>query len=329
MRHIFGVLVALLCALHASAGVRPVTGKSVRVNEQFDPAQSAALFVGVREFPYDDTLAPVRYAVDDAIDLAFAVSRGDSVRLVEPSGVILALSGEPQKKESANRLRILVTAGAKVKGATQADILTLLKKQARSVGRAGALIVSFSTHGISEGGTQLLLTASSILADHETMLTENKVRDIITDARVQRSLLLLDACRQRLRTGTREGQADKESAAALRRALGASVGHVVLAAAAPGQYAYDDDARQNGVFTAAVMEGLQCGAATDENGFVTAGKLGAFVEDRVLAWIQKHRDPSARKATQLTCEGMTSEMPLAACRVKARGTEPAVVPRPR
>jgi uncharacterized caspase-like protein len=305
------------------------SGQTVPVTDQFDAAQSAALFVGVREFPYDDTLAPVRYGVDDAIDLAFAVSRGEMVQLVEPSRVILALSGEPQKKESANRLHLLVAAGATVKSAGHSDILTLLRKQARSVGRGGALIVSFSTHGISDGGTQFLLTASSMLEDHETMITENKVRDIISESRVQRSVLLLDACRQRLRAGTREGQADKESAAAMRRALGASVGHVVLAAAAAGQYAYDDDARQNGVFTAAVLEGLHCGAATNENGFVTAGKLGAYVEDHVLEWIRKHRDPSARKATQLTCEGMTSEMPLAVCRVKRRDTAQAVVPHPR
>src|SRR5258708_4594744 len=40
----------------------------------FDPAQSAGLFVGVRRFANDSELAEVRYAVDDAADLAFTLA---------------------------------------------------------------------------------------------------------------------------------------------------------------------------------------------------------------------------------------------------------------
>lgn len=50
----------------------------------------------------------------------------------------------------------------------------------------------------------------------------------------------------------------------LLRAMSAVHGQVVLAAAAAGQYAYDDDDRRNGVFTAAVIDGLRRQAPADE-----------------------------------------------------------------
>jgi hypothetical protein len=100
-------------------------------------------------------------------------------------------------------------------------------------------------------------------------------------------------------------------------------GQVVLSAAAAGQYAYDDDDRRNGVFTAAVIDGLHCAASTDARGFITADTLAAFVEARVLAWIQKHRDADVLRATQLTSDGEAKNMPLARCRGGAYDANPA------
>lgn len=51
------------------------------------------MFVGIRRFTHDADLDPVRYAVDDAIDLAYAVSLDRSVPLIAPDRVALALSG--------------------------------------------------------------------------------------------------------------------------------------------------------------------------------------------------------------------------------------------
>jgi hypothetical protein len=63
MRQGLCILVALSLCGAAHAGVK-VDGKD------FDPQYSAALFVGVRDFT-DVTLAPVPYALDDAVDLAY------------------------------------------------------------------------------------------------------------------------------------------------------------------------------------------------------------------------------------------------------------------
>jgi hypothetical protein len=275
--------------------------------------ESAALFVGIREFVYDSTLTEVRYAVDDAVDLAYVLAVDGKAHLVPPERVILALSGQPQKHESQERLDALVAAGASIHPAGQSDILTLLESQSRAVGRNGILIVAFATHGISEGGTQYLLTAQSLVRHRETTIAESAVRDIITRAGVPRSLVLLDACRQNLTTERGPEPDPRSAAAALRRVMGDINGQVVFSAAATGEYAYDDDVRRNGVFTAAVIDGLRCGASTDARGFVTVETLSAYVEERVLSWIQIHRDPGTRRATQLQFEGRSRSMPLSSC----------------
>ena len=85
----------------------------------FEPAESAGLFVGVSRFA-DSGFAPVPFAVDDAIDLAhlFALE----LRLIEPAKVTLALAGEPKKPETAERLAVLTSGGARQTEAKQTDI---------------------------------------------------------------------------------------------------------------------------------------------------------------------------------------------------------------
>jgi hypothetical protein len=322
MRHSFCIVVALLLsAIPAQAGVRR-TEHPVRPSEAdvsgFDPAQSAALFVGVRDYTYDETLTEVRYAVDDAIDLAFVMAFDRKSRLVMPERVILALSGDPQKPESQRKLYALIAAGATVRPAGQADVLTLLERQSRAAGRKGVLIVLFAAHGINDEGTQYLLTASSLLRHRETAVSENELRDIASQSEAARSLILVDACRQKLTSDSRDGEPDPRSAAPLIRGMSGVTGQVVFSAAAAGEYAYDDDTRRNGVFTAAVIDGLRCGATTDERGLVTVDTLATFVEERVLTWVQKNRDPGARRATQLISEGRAKTMPLADCGARTR-----------
>ena len=299
-------------AIHA--GVIPYDpDRRVDAAAPVEPSHSAALFVGVRDFVDDDTLSEVEYGVDDAVDLAYAIAIERRPQLVEPKRVVLALSGVPQKPRSQRSLETLLAAGATRRQASQSEVLTLLEQQSRAVGRHGVLIVAFATHGINHEGTQYLLTASSLLRHRETGITETKVRDIVSQARVQRALILIDACRESLTSDTRNGVPDPRSAAAMLRAMADISGQAVLSAAAPGQYAYEDHDRRNGVFTAAVIDGLQCAAASDARGYVTVETLRAFVEERVLTWIRRHRDRDAKQATQLQSEGRSSAMPLSVC----------------
>src|SRR5437763_870572 len=77
MRQLLFILVALSLCASAAASVKPVGSK------EMDAKQSAALFVGVSEFKYG-RLAPVQFALDDAIDLAYELAIDHDPILVPP-----------------------------------------------------------------------------------------------------------------------------------------------------------------------------------------------------------------------------------------------------
>ena len=297
---------------------RPAAEPETVTPETFDRKQSAALFVGVRRFTNDQRLTEVKYAVDDAIDLASVLALNQRVGLVTPGRVVLALSGTPRKPESQQRLDQLVAAGATVAEASQADILALIERQAGLAGKDGVLIVSYSSHGFTLDGMQYVLASSSLFEHPETSISTAKLLDIADRSDAARSLVFVDACRERVTADTRsvDGAVDIDDAAAaapLIEGMTHADGQVVFFAAAAGKYAYDDDERKNGVFTAAVIDGLLCNAATDERGLVTVETLADYVENNVRSWIQKHKDPSARRAIQVNMDGQTKTMPLAVC----------------
>lgn len=325
------VLCSLLCA--AATGClhdpRPLpTTRSVHLapatesdddESDFDPAQSSALFVGVRRFTHDGSLVEVRYAVDDAIDLAsvFALD----IHLVDPAKVVLAISGEPQKPSSKQKLEELRAAGATIRDAGESDILALLDRQTRNAGKKGIFIVSVATHGFNDEGSHYLLASNSLLQHRQTSISANTLVEIAGQSDALRSLIFLDSCRTKLVSGIRsEGASDRRSAAPLVQTLGSARSQAVFYAAAANQYAYDDDERKNGVFTAAVIDGLHCQATTNARGLITVDTLFDYVNRRVLTWIRTHRDPLAKRGIQLTTDGMSKAMPLVAC-----GTPPTQI----
>lgn len=71
---LLAIAAAMRLSCDAIAGTRGVRRHSDATEPAalatFKPSQSAALFVGIRRFPDDTTIAEVHYAVDDAVDLA-------------------------------------------------------------------------------------------------------------------------------------------------------------------------------------------------------------------------------------------------------------------
>jgi hypothetical protein len=308
---------------NAARSVRPFGSSTLLASTRFDSSQSAGLFVGVRRFSRDASLTEVRYAADDAVDLAYAFAMDAKEALVRPSRVVIALSGQPYKKASKERLKALTAAGARVvTSVNQDDLLELLHQQAALAGRDGMLIVSFATHGFATDGVQYLLGASSILPIVSTTLSAPEIADIVAGSNARRSLILLDACRERVDAHSRSTVRDPRSAAPLIEKMVYVEGQVIFHAAAHGGYAYDDATRGNGVFTAAVIDALECEPG-QRSTVITVEQLAERVEKQVLADLQK-RDPAARKATQISTEGFTKFMPLAQCRTTSVGS-PATV----
>ena len=87
-------------------------------------------------------------------------------------------------------------------------------------------------------------------------------------------------------------------------------GQAVFFAAAAGDVAFDGHG--NGVFTKAVIEGLQCRAAKS-TGTVTPYTLGTYVQNSVVKWIRRHIDRSVHSAIQLNIDGDARNMPISQC----------------
>ncbi|HEV7765235.1 MAG TPA: hypothetical protein VGQ76_09555 [Thermoanaerobaculia bacterium] len=126
-----------IAVVRNSRSVRQFPQRAGHAIHGFDREQSVALFVGVPRFTHDKSLAPVRDAADDGVDLASAVALDpNAVNLVPPKRVTIALSGLPHKQSSKDRLNALKAAGARVvMEASQSDLLMLLRDQAVLAGR--------------------------------------------------------------------------------------------------------------------------------------------------------------------------------------------------
>jgi len=307
--------------VRGTRGVRVAAERSRSPSTHFERSQSAALFVGVREFTGDIERVP--FAVDDAVDLAYVFAFDRHVRLVPPRRVVLILSGRsPVKPESRERLRALREAGADVRfHADAADILAALREQTALAGRDGLLIVSVAAHGFLRDGNSYILGASSRIRDPSTMLSTADMFETMAASNAQRSLVFVDACRERMVKGRRSVLA---SAMGVGGRIHHARGQAVFYAAAAGESAYDDFQARNGVFTKTVIDGIKCGAAKPR-GAVTVETLAGYVQRNVQTWIRINRDPDVGSATQVSMDGAVQNMPLAQCVPPPPGPCPARV----
>ena len=323
LRHTLIVgLLLLLTGLSATVAegrglqrIESAVPEDIRRQENFDAAESAGLFVGVRNFE-DELFAEVPYAVDDAVDLAylFAVE----LSLLAPERVTLALAGEPQKKSSQDRLQALLAAGARQQPAGWADIYEGLTESRKATGPRGVLVVALATHGFNQDGQDYLVGADS---RHRFIrrsgISVAEVLDEIAQAAAPRRLVLLDACRERLKSSRRpaRGGQDAESAmgAAFAEAIAAAKGQVVLSGTTLGGYSYDDVKRGNGVFTGAVLDGLRGAAPADERHFITPQTLANYVNTRVVQWVRDNRPEHVKLSRGISrqIEGSMARAPLA------------------
>jgi Caspase domain len=305
------VALGLFCSdPKATRSVTPLRLADTPAAPKFSRAASTGLFVGVRKFPHDETLE-VPYAVDDAVDLAYRFVLDQRVALIPPLRVVLALSGTPQKNESKERLQELEHAGARiVRDAASGEILDLLKQQAALAGNEGLFVLSIASHGFQQNGDAYILGSTSEFGSPETALRAATIYDIAAQAK--RSLIFIDACRDRIGKDSRSAAADPAAAAPHIRRMKNVQGQVIFYAAAPGQYAFDDHVRRNGVFTKAVLDGLN-GEASAPRGTVTVETLHNYVDRAVRRWIFENKKRMVNPATQISMEGETRNMALCDC----------------
>jgi hypothetical protein len=87
----------------------------------------------------------------------------------------------------------------------------------------------------------------------------------------------------------------------------------VLSGTTAGGYSYDDDQRQNGVFTGSVIDGLRGKAPANAHHFITARTLADYVDKQVRRWIQLNRPQHAQLSTGISqqFDGPAAALPLA------------------
>lgn len=293
-------------------GITPVP-RELHSGSGFTADQSCGLFVGVRSYK-DARFSEVPYAVDDAIDLAWTFSQ--VLRLIPPARVALAIAGEPQKKESVERLEALVGLGARMQPARLSEMYEELENLNRNVGKTGLLVLTVATHGFSDQGSDYLVFEDSVRRRvSQTGLRVDNLFDDIAMSPSERRIVILDACRERLSAETRSGGRDAESAmgAAFQAAIEKAKGQVVLCGSRLGGYSYDDHQRKNGVFSGAIMDGLCGEAQPDGRGFITPDSLTRFVGHRVEDWVARNRPEDAAKGAgiEVRVAGEAAQMPLA------------------
>lgn len=285
------------------------------IRTAFDPQASAGLFVGVSRFE-DSRIYGVPYAVDDAVDLAHLFSL--ELELVPPNRAVLLLAGDPCKSTSVEHLARLIQSGAQRANARQHDIYRYLEELTRSTGERGLFVLAIATHGLSDQGSDFLLAADSIKG--RSLRSGVAVAEVLDEmARVDtrtgalgRRLVLLDACRERL-TGETRGEGDLGMAKSFAEAISHAKGVAILSGSTLGGFAYDDRERENGVFTAALLDGLRGEAPAGPEGWITVRTLADYVQERVMSWVRRRRPDHAAKSLGIGrhIESTAGDLPLA------------------
>ena len=250
---------------------------------------SAGLFMGVSEF-VDTRLSTVPYAVDDAVDLAhlFVVE----LELLDAAKAGLLLAGEPRKDKSKTRLETLLGLGVKRASARMPEVYREVQGLGLQTGRDGLFVLSFAGHGVTDRGSGVLLLEDAVRwkLERTGLHWEDLLVEMNERVKAERKLLFLDACRE-LYTDDKRGAGEVESrfGEAFVQAMEAAKGCAVLSGAGLGGLAYDDTTRGNGVFTAALLDGLSGEAPGNADALVTVVELAQFAEERVNAWIRAHK----------------------------------------
>jgi len=326
---LFATILAWSCGPTPSIGdhrgAYPLLEK--RADRSFAPDDSAGLFVGIRSF-IDDNLADVEFAVDDAVDLAYAFCIEEKTKRIPPERAVLAIVGAPEKPDSKRRLQELKDAGIRIIAPTQKNILNALRERAAAAGSRGLLVVTLATHGFSSQGVPYLVSSSSYFQHLDTSISVSRMLDVASATGAKRSLFLVDACRERLKNDPRAVQPDDASKSLFMKKMNRTTGQAVLWAAAAGGYAYDDKDRRNGVFTYWVLQGLQGKAATDSEGFVTFDTLAQYVDREVTNWITTNRKLDVFASTQISAESTARNMPLVYYGTSTAGPPPPL-PKPQ
>lgn len=269
---------AILCALHAASG--QAKDVKIPVNKVHDAGDGAPVFyliaIGVAQ--YKDPFWPsLKWPVQDAakVAAAFGTEMPDMRR-----EVIQLTDGE----------------------ATRATVLAAMKTVRRKARSADIVALYVSAHGtLAETGTGdlakvVVLNDTTAAEPRETGLVQSDVAAWLDGLAARRRLVVYATCHG----GVGKSRLPDDIAAALRTRKGdaglaalvrVSEGTLILAAAAQGEAAREDDALQGDVYTHYLLEGLR---KEDRNhdGMVTALEAHDYAKEKAYARAKGRQRPT-------------------------------------
>ncbi|MBI1290134.1 hypothetical protein GC173_02660 [bacterium] len=256
-------------------------------SESVSPVSSggnAGLFIGVGEFEQNDAIPNLRFAVNDAVGLAYAFSLG--LGLIPPERVRLALSGEPSTEEAKTQLAALVAAGAtRVDGRkkTLLDGLTWLAGAPRQ--SSDMVFYSVATHGFEEGGAAYVMPSDG---DRNyvksTAIALEDVKSRIGSSVAEKRLIIIDACRENLGGGTRSLPAMSNAMeGAFRAEFERAAGMAVLMACGAAELSHEEEQLGHGVYTHHLLRALRS-ATPDDAGFIRLDTVAGLASEGTRQW---------------------------------------------
>lgn len=209
--------------------------------------QRYAIVVGVAAYPPESRLRTLRWPTDDAKLLSQALN---SLGFIGPPPLL-----DARATRTGIRASIVAIAGALDPSTRQST----------------TIVMYFSGHGFAENSTDGLI--HNYLATYESDGKDLKASGLSVDdlnrwlkaTGAGRIMLVLDACRN----SPSGGKSAVDSSWA---PFDASDGIRILLSTGVGDYSWEDDSLQHGVFSKFMIAGLQ-GAARDASGNLTASSL--------------------------------------------------------
>ncbi|MBK7058139.1 MAG: caspase family protein [Leptospiraceae bacterium] len=149
------------------------------------------------------------------------------------------------------------------------------------------IVFYFSGHGISDYDENGFLVTADTVADKkfDTSLRVDWIVKKFKEKKIKKSLLVLDACRDKLYT-SKSSERDSIKEKIYTEAEVAATFYSTKS----GYYSYEDDDSDYGVFTKNLIYGMEGRADDNNDGVVSFGELQQFVEKGVRDWsIKKNK----------------------------------------
>lgn len=229
-----------------------------------------ALLVGINRY-VDPTMAPLKFCVNDVLALQETLQKAGYT--------VVALHDDAVEERLVPDNENIEAELAKLCQVAQPEDL---------------LWLHFAGHGQLQAGQPILMTKRTRAATlAKSGLPLAQVEKQMRASGVRRLVLTLDACH----VGVELGRSGSDPQF-IRHAHEWAEGFALIAASTAQQKAQEWQAKEHGVFTYYLLQGLTGAAARHENRFVTVDDLKTYLLDNLRRWSIEHggliQEPSAR-----------------------------------